>query len=142
MLQIGNFQTSFSSSILSKQHQNCSSSSACPTWFVCKNTKSGPTPKKCQCGPKYNEKTMISAVMSCYCVTKADNITYTYPFCSLLPDTCLTIDTLTVFALEACVAFLYPLVLMFVSYCLIELYDRNVWYSHMETISVCIPPIS
>ena len=48
------------------------------------------------------------------------------PFRSILPDTCLNIDTLTVFALEACVA-LYPLFLMIVSYCLIELYDRNIW---------------
>ena len=49
------------------------------------------------------------------------------PFRSILPDTCLNVDTLTAFALEACVA-LYPLVLTIVSYCLIELYDRNIWY--------------
>ena len=48
------------------------------------------------------------------------------PFRSILPDTCLNVDTLTVFALEACVA-LYPLVLIIVSYCLIELYGRNIW---------------
>ena len=48
------------------------------------------------------------------------------PFRSILPDTCLNVDTLTAFALEACVA-LYPLVLTIVSYCLIELYDRNIW---------------
>ena len=47
------------------------------------------------------------------------------PFRSILPDTCLNVDTLTIFALEACIA-LYPLVLMIVSYCLIELYGRNV----------------
>ena len=47
------------------------------------------------------------------------------PFRSILPDTCLNVDTLTAFALEACVA-LYPLVLTIVSYCLIELYDRDV----------------
>ena len=48
------------------------------------------------------------------------------PFRSILPDTCLNVDTLTAFALEACVA-LYPLFLIIVSYCLIELYGRNVW---------------
>ena len=48
------------------------------------------------------------------------------PFRSILPDICLNVDTLTAFALEACVA-LYPLVLIIVSYCLIELYGRNIW---------------
>ena len=48
------------------------------------------------------------------------------PFRSILPDTCLNVDTLTAFALEACIA-VYPLFLMIVSYCLIELYGRNVW---------------
>ena len=48
------------------------------------------------------------------------------PFRSILPDTCLNVETLTAFALEACVA-MYPLVLMIVSYCLIELYGRNIW---------------
>ena len=47
------------------------------------------------------------------------------PFRSLLPDTCLKVDTLTAFTLEACVA-VYPLILMVVSYLLIVLYDRNV----------------
>ena len=47
------------------------------------------------------------------------------PFRSILPDTCLNVDTLTAFALEACVA-LYPLVSIIVSYCFIELYDRNI----------------
>jgi hypothetical protein len=47
------------------------------------------------------------------------------PFRSILPDTCLDVDTLTAIALEACVA-VYPLFLMIVSYCLIELYDRNI----------------
>ena len=48
------------------------------------------------------------------------------PFRSILPNICLDVDTLTVFALEACVA-LYPFVLMIISYCLIELYGRNIW---------------
>ena len=48
------------------------------------------------------------------------------PFRSILPDTCLNVDTLTAFALEACIA-VYPLFLIIVSYCLIELYGRNVW---------------
>ena len=48
------------------------------------------------------------------------------PFRSILPDTCLNVDTLTAFALEACIA-VYPLFLMIVSYCLIELYGRNIW---------------
>ena len=48
------------------------------------------------------------------------------PFRSLLPDICLNVTTLEVFALDACIA-LYPLALILVSYCLIELYDRNVW---------------
>ena len=48
------------------------------------------------------------------------------PFRSLLPDICLNVTTLQVFALDACVA-LYPLVLILVSCILIELYDRNVW---------------
>ena len=43
------------------------------------------------------------------------------PLRSILPDTCLNVDTLAAFALEACVA-LYPLVLMIISYCLIELH--------------------
>ena len=48
------------------------------------------------------------------------------PFRSLLPDICLNVTTLQVFALDACMA-LYPLALILVSYCFIELYDRNVW---------------
>ena len=48
------------------------------------------------------------------------------PLRSILPDTCLNVDTLAAFALEACVA-LYPLVLMIISYCLIELHGRNMW---------------
>ena len=48
------------------------------------------------------------------------------PFRSILPDTCLNVNTLTALALEACVA-MYPLVLMIASYLLIELYDRNTW---------------
>ena len=48
------------------------------------------------------------------------------PFRSLLPDICLNVTTLQVFALDACIA-LYPLVLILVSYFLIELYDRNIW---------------
>ena len=46
-------------------------------------------------------------------------------FRSIFPNICLDVDTLTVFALEACVA-LYPFVLMIISYCLIELYGRNI----------------
>ena len=45
---------------------------------------------------------------------------------SILPDTCLNVDTLTAFALEACIAF-YRLVLVIVSYFLIEFYDQNIW---------------
>ena len=48
------------------------------------------------------------------------------PFRSLFPDICLNITTLEVFALDACMA-LYPLALILVSYCLIELHDRNIW---------------
>ena len=48
------------------------------------------------------------------------------PFRSILPDICLNVYTLTAFALEACVA-LYPLVLIIVSYCLIELCSQNIW---------------
>ena len=47
-------------------------------------------------------------------------------FRSIFPDICLNITTLEVFALDACMA-LYPLALILVSYCLIELYDRNIW---------------
>ena len=47
-------------------------------------------------------------------------------FRSLIPDICLNVTTLGVFALDACIA-LYPLVLILASYFLIELYDRNVW---------------
>ena len=46
-------------------------------------------------------------------------------FRSIFPNICLDVDTLTVFALEACVA-LYLFVLMIISYCLIELYGRNI----------------
>jgi hypothetical protein len=48
------------------------------------------------------------------------------PFRSLLPEICLNVTTLEMFALDACIA-LYPLALILVSYFLIELYDRNVW---------------
>ena len=43
------------------------------------------------------------------------------PFRSIIPDTCLNVDTLTAFALEACVA-VYPMVLMILAYLLIEVY--------------------
>ena len=46
-------------------------------------------------------------------------------FCSTTPDICLNTDTLQAFALDYCVA-VYPLVLIVVSYLMIELYDRNV----------------
>ena len=48
------------------------------------------------------------------------------PFRSVLPDICLNVSTLQAFALDACIA-VYPLILIFVSYLLIELYDRNIW---------------
>jgi hypothetical protein len=48
------------------------------------------------------------------------------PIRSLLPDICLDVTTLGVFALDACIA-LYPLGLILVSYFLIELYDRDLW---------------
>ena len=66
MIQIVNFQTTLIISVAAYRN----------------NIKTAQTPKKCQCGPKYNnaiecnEKTMISAVTSCYCVTKADNTMY------------------------------------------------------------------
>ena len=47
-------------------------------------------------------------------------------FRSTVPNICLNIDTLQAYALDYCVA-LYPLLLISVSYLLIELYDRNVW---------------
>ena len=58
--------------------QFCSSTTnSCPTWFVCNDTEFG----KCQCGPRYqdaikcvekkDENLMISAVLSCYCVTES-----------------------------------------------------------------------
>ena len=47
------------------------------------------------------------------------------PFRSILPDICLHVSTLEAFALEACVA-VYPLILICLSYFLIELYDSNV----------------
>ena len=46
-------------------------------------------------------------------------------FRSILPDICLNVSTLEAFALEACIA-VYPMILTCFSYCLIELYDRNV----------------
>ena len=47
-------------------------------------------------------------------------------FRSILPDICLNVGTLDMFALDACLA-VYPLLLIIVSYLLIELYDRNVY---------------
>ena len=47
-------------------------------------------------------------------------------FRSILPDICLNVGTLEMFALDACLA-VYPLLLIIVSYLLIELYDRNVY---------------
>ena len=46
-------------------------------------------------------------------------------FRSLLPDICLNVGTLDMFALDACLA-VYPLVLIILSYLFIELYDHNV----------------
>ena len=52
----------------------CSSiTNSCPMWFVCNVTELG----KCQCGPRYQDAIkcvdkndeLISAVLSCYCVT-------------------------------------------------------------------------
>ena len=45
---------------------------------------------------------------------------------SILPDICLNVSTLGAFALDTCIA-VYPMILICISYCLIELYDRNVW---------------
>ena len=47
-------------------------------------------------------------------------------FRSILPDICLNVTTLEALALEVCIA-VYPLILICVSYCLIELYDHNLW---------------
>ena len=63
----------------SKQdHHHCSrSGKSCPIWFIC-NDKTG----KCQCGPTYydnircDENKMVSAVMSCFCVTRSNNELY------------------------------------------------------------------
>ena len=61
----------------------CSSkTTSCPTWFICNDTDS--EIGKCQCGPHYHngircvEKNdeLISAVLSCYCVTKSKGETY------------------------------------------------------------------
>ena len=61
----------------------CSSTTnSCPTWFICNDTDS--VLGKCQCGPHYHngircvEKNdeMISAVLSCYCVTESKGETY------------------------------------------------------------------
>ena len=64
---------------LTEENHTCSGSAQlCPTWFVCNDTRSG----KCQCGPGYHnaikccEKRMISAVLSCYCVTETNGETY------------------------------------------------------------------
>ena len=46
-------------------------------------------------------------------------------FWSILPGICLNVSTLEAFALDACIA-VYPMILICISYCLIELYDRNV----------------
>ena len=47
-------------------------------------------------------------------------------FRSILPDICLHVSTLEAFALEACLA-VYPLILIYLSYFLIVIYDHNVW---------------
>ena len=59
-------------------HYNCSrSGKSRPNWFIC-NDKTG----KCQCGPGYydnircDENKMVSAVMSCFCVTRSNNELY------------------------------------------------------------------
>ena len=69
------------SSVKPEQNHNCLSNTDCPTWFNCNDTQSAAG--KCQCGPEYNgviqcnEKTMISAVLNCYCVTETNGKTYT-----------------------------------------------------------------
>ena len=61
-------------------HFCSSTTNSCPTWFVCNDTEFG----RCHCGPHYqyaikcvekNDK-MISAVLSCYCVTESKGETY------------------------------------------------------------------
>ena len=63
-------------------HVCSSTTNSCPTWFICNDTDS--ELGKCQCGPHYHngircvEKNdeMISAVLSCYCVTESNSETY------------------------------------------------------------------
>ena len=44
---------------------------------------------------------------------------------SVLPEICLDVNTLQAFALDVCIV-VYPLLLILVSYSLIELYDHNI----------------
>ena len=46
-------------------------------------------------------------------------------FCSLIPDICLHVSTLEALALDYVVA-VYPIILITISYVLIELYDHNI----------------
>ena len=73
--------SNFCGSIVPKRNDFCSRSrttDSCPTWFICSHTRSG----KCQCGPNYSdgikcdERTMISAVLNCYCVIQVKNEMY------------------------------------------------------------------
>ena len=73
--------SNFCGSIVPKRNDSCSRSrttDSCPTWFICSHTRSG----KCQCGPNYSdgikcdERTMISAVLNCYCVIQVKNEMY------------------------------------------------------------------
>lgn len=63
-------------SVLLEKPRTCSSSSDCPTWFICHNGT------ECQCGPRYKnviickETTMLLAVVECYCITEVDGTTY------------------------------------------------------------------
>ena len=66
-----------------QDHHYCSrSSDSCPNWFVCNDTTAG----MCQCGPEYydnikcNEKKMVSAVLSCFCVTSYNDLYSGYCF--------------------------------------------------------------
>ena len=79
--QIYSNDSNFCGSILPKRNDSCSRSrttDSCPTWFICSHTRSG----KCRCGPNYSdgikcdERTMISAVLNCYCVIRVKNEMY------------------------------------------------------------------
>ena len=69
-----------------------------------------------------NQQEVLKAMKAVYPLYSFWNLDF---FCSITPDICLKVSTMEALALDYAVA-VYPIILIIISYVLIELYDHNV----------------